>query len=557
MAVELMTPAFAGLELDSSEVHEYSYGFFANAAEVLEADFAPFLPPLMEHLMKSCSSDDIVWDEGDDGDSGEDDVDLFNGEEDDSDEEVGIMPGRGFSVRTACLDEKASACQCIGQVASAVGGQVFAPHLEQALTVLTELGEYFHEDVRAAVRASLGPLVKITHQLHPMGSAAELHPNVKQVLTTVWEGHLEALQMENERIVVARTCTAISVMADWGGRAVLQPEAELLPPLCGALCDLLNKKATCQGGESDDDDEEAEGDHDHDDLLIDTVTECATSVAKCFGPEFGQYLPAFLKALTAYALPHRPALDRSMGIGALAEFMQLAGPTTQSPQVLPLLPPLANALCGCLDDAAHEAVRRNAAYCAGVLCLHGGAHSDPFLPAVLGKIAPLLQRGGAIADATVDNAAGALARILTRLGPAAVAGSAELQQLVPALFGVVPIKEDYAENVVVATTLLELAGHEATSGIVSQHAVQMTLAMAGAVAAGKIEPGEEVAREGALPAQLHDSCVAMLRPLLEQAPCAEALQAAMVLLVPEAQASLQIALAGGARVDRVAALGAQ
>jgi hypothetical protein len=372
----------------------------------------------------------------------------------------------------------------------------------------------------------------------------------------VWELHLDTLHNEPDKIVVARTCSSISAMVEWGGRPCFQPEAEIMGPLCDALVALLNKKATCQGDLSDEeDDDDEEFNTDHDDALIDTVTECATSVGQCFGADFVDYLPHFLKALLAYTQPHRPELDRSMGIGACAEFLQNANTATQSPVILPLLPELATNLCSCLDDA-HEPVRRNAAYCAGVLCLHAGAASDAFLPTILEKLAPLTRRDGPAADATVDNAAGALARILTRLGPEAVASNPASADLVNALFAAVPIKEDFAETVMVTDALICLAAHPATSALCStgNHSVQLALAMVGAVAAGQVLPGENgstaAPKEGALPPALYEQAVGLLQKLVGSEPaCAAAAQGALNRLVPESRHMVE------AHLQRVLRLG--
>jgi hypothetical protein len=88
--------AAANLELDSTELAEYSYGFFANCAKVMRSDFGPLLPQLVPHLLdvaarKDAASFDFAedddeegggfnaafLDEGDDGDQWEDDEVRF------------------------------------------------------------------------------------------------------------------------------------------------------------------------------------------------------------------------------------------------------------------------------------------------------------------------------------------------------------------------------------------------------------------------------------------------------------------------------------------------
>jgi hypothetical protein len=95
----------------------------------------------------------------------------------------------------------------------------------------------------------------------------------------------------------------------------------VLPHLCEALHALLLKQHMCQEPDSDyevDDEDEGAADNDP---MMDSVTECATVVAKCYGASFA-YFPEFLSALMQYAAPHRPPLDRAMGIGAIAELVR-------------------------------------------------------------------------------------------------------------------------------------------------------------------------------------------------------------------------------------------
>ena len=260
-------------------------------------------------------------------------------------------------------------------------------------------------------------------------------------------------------------------MLGWGGRQLLQPEAEIVPMLCRELIKLLNKKSLCQtgpyGGDSDDEGD-GDDDADHDEALIDSVTECVTSIAKCYGPDFGDYLPGFLQAFTGYCREHRPPLDRSMGIGAVAELVQTAGAAAKSmPGVVAQLQDLVGVTLSCLADH-HEEVRRNAAYAIGVLCLHLAEALDSAVPSVLVALQPMLARGGAVADATVDNAGGALARIVvSRLGEmqdkAGSLAPLPWAEIVPALMSTVPIKEDFAENVMVTEALLIVASHPCVS----------------------------------------------------------------------------------------------
>lgn len=465
MIAELMPYVYSGIHLDSSELREFSYAFFANAAEVLGAGFAQYLPKTMEAVYTTMMNDDIVW-----GDSEEDEIEgganPLEGIElgsDDSDDEGG--GGKMFSVRTAQLEEKASACQCVGTLAEHVG-EAYAPYLEQSTQLLYDLADYFHEEVRGAVRGSMGAMVLAASRVYgePMADGS-LHPKLLEVLAKTWEIMLDSLEEEPDRIVVARSCNGIATMLGWGGRQLLQPENELVPRLCERLIILLNKKALCQEADSEDEDEEDDDDDDdHDEQLIDCVTECASAVAKCFGSEFGDYLPSFLEAFTAYCREHRPPLDRSMGIGAIAELLQTAGASAAAmPAVMAQMETIMQAVLSCLSvDGKHEGVRRNGAYALGIICLHMADALDAagLMPAVLAALQPLTIRDQGIHDATVDNACGAVARILlSRLGPSAegkTRSELPIPNIIPLYMAALPVREDFAENIMVTESLIAL-----------------------------------------------------------------------------------------------------
>jgi hypothetical protein len=469
LLAELMPFVYAGIHLDSSELREFSYGFFANAAEVLEADFAQYLPNAMSAIYSSMMNDEFNWAD-DDEDEIEGGMNPLGGIElgsDDSDEEGGMMGGgKMFSVRTALLEEKASACQCIGSLAEHVG-DAYAPYMEQSVQLLYGLADYFHEEVRGAVRGSMGAMVLAASRIYgepqPDGS---LHPKLLEVLAQTWEIMLDSLEEEPDRIVVARSCNGIAQMLGWGGRQLLQPESELVPRLCERLIILLNKKALCQEADSEEEEEEEdeEDDDDHDAGLIDCVTECSAAVAKCYGGEFGDWLPHFLEAFLAYCREHRPPLDRSMGIGAVAELLQTAGESTKSmPAVMAQMETIMAAVLSCVSaDGRHEGVRRNGAYALGVICLHLAEPVDGagMMPTVLQALQPLTIRDQGVHDATVDNALWAIARILlSRLGEQGAGKSLSelpVADIIPAYMAALPVRDDFAENVMVTESLITL-----------------------------------------------------------------------------------------------------
>jgi hypothetical protein len=208
---EFLPLAMQGLQLDSSELREFTYGCFANIAEMMKEDFAPFLPAVMETIFKSMEENDIKWDDSEDG--SDTDLEEDSGDDSDDDNPFSLMPGKGFSVRTAFLDEKASACMCCGNIADNVTAPVFAPFIERSMELLIDLSDYFHEDIKGSARTSLGYILNAVHELYPPdASTGALHPTTAEVNKRVLEVFRDTLISEPDKMVVARTCSVLSMM---------------------------------------------------------------------------------------------------------------------------------------------------------------------------------------------------------------------------------------------------------------------------------------------------------------------------------------------------------
>ena len=230
------------------------------------------------------------------------------------------------------------------------------------------------------------------------------------------------------------------------------PESELVPEICMHLGTLLANKGLCQTlGEEDDERTHDDDDDidDHDEVLIDTVVEAVTSIAKLYGGEFGPSLAELMPPLISYCRPSRPNLDRSMGIGAVAELIQAVSEGfVATPALLAQSGMVVEASISCIGSD-NEAVRRNAAFCVGCLCLHAGDSTNPHLMPILQALRPLFARAEGVEDSTVDNACGAVARIIVRIGAADCAAALPLGDILPVMLLALPLKEDFAESIVV------------------------------------------------------------------------------------------------------------
>jgi hypothetical protein len=95
--------------------------------------------------------------------------------------------------------------------------------------------------------------------------------------------------------------------------------------------------------------------------------------------------------------------------------------------------------------ALHHGLRRNCAYCAGVMVEVGGAAAVPFHGALAQGLARLMTSEQETDRGVKDNAASSAARLLAANGCAAVKDPAVGPQLVSVLLAVLPLVEDFEE----------------------------------------------------------------------------------------------------------------
>ena len=491
--------ALGGLELELPELKEYTYGFFAQTAELVGGDIAHLLPRLLPHLLKSLEADDTFeWSGGDADDAAgamKATLAALNGgggggegggedDDDDEDDEAG-GGGRGgtLSVRTSLLDEKAAAAHTIGACAEH-GGAAMMSHLPRCLAALQQQEDYFHEDVRTAVARAMRQLVQTTlahelpHATHPppppggkppsgppplpwvKGAPADpssLPQSTRQLLEQVLPTLLSRFQLDDDKDTVAAASESIAEIAKLVGPTAV---ADTLGGLAEVAAQLLQQQHPCQAAGLDGDEVGLDEDADHDEALWEAVSELLTTLPKVVGAAWQPHLGTLLPSLLPYLGSGHPASDRSLAVGVLAESChQLeAAAAPFCAQLLPI------ALRHSADDDA--TCRQNATFCLGVL--------GHFCPAeVLGHMQQLLTalqpRLAEEEEPPVrDNAIGALGRLIL-----AHTTALPLDAIVPACLARLPLQADAGENTPALRALMKLTHDEATRATMAPHVPQL------------------------------------------------------------------------------------
>ena len=467
--------AMQGLQLDLPELREYTYGFFAQVAELLGDDASPLLEPLMPFLLRSLDSEDCIEisdgkGEGHEaglaqalaglrGGDGDGDGDGDDDDDDDDDDDGNAH----LSIRTALLDEKAAAAHCLGSCAKHCP-RGFAPHIERTLTSLAEASDYFHEDVRGAVSHALASLLSSCVAVDPPphgpwekgGSAdpAQLGTPTRLLLAKVLPLLVGRFEEDEDKDTVAAASEAIAQVATTLGPAAVESVAGKLTKVSVRL---LEQEHACQAEAGGDDPDGLDGETDHDGGLWEGVSELLTTLPKVLGSRWLKHYMTIHPKLLPYLADGHPASDKSLAIGVMAESLhQLEGAGAGFfAQTLPLA-------LRCSNDAEDVTVRQNGTFCLGVLGLYAGEAALPQMQAILTALQPRLAADEE--ESVRDNAVGALARLATGFG-----ASLPLDVILPAIMTHLPLRGDPGENVPAIRCLMKLSADEGTRAAAGQH----------------------------------------------------------------------------------------
>lgn len=208
------------------------------------------------------------------------------------------------------------------------------------------------------------------------------------------------------------------------------------------LCLILEKQHPCQKDEDDFEDLEipAEETAEYDWLVIETAMEVVAGLSVALGEQFGELWTMFESLILKYA-SSQERFERSAAIGTMADCIEAmgAGCTSHTKRMMTILAKR-------LQDEDPE-TKSNAAFGTGLLC------SNTKDSGIVSNYGPILQTLEPILDANsangsdetrarlVDNAAGCVARMIK-----AHPQSVPLQQVVPRLVELLPLKNDFREN---------------------------------------------------------------------------------------------------------------
>lgn len=211
------------------------------------------------------------------------------------------------------------------------------------------------------------------------------------------------------------------------------------------VLEILGRRHACQqdlDGEEELDEEMESSEYDW--LVIETAMEVVTCLAAALGESFAELHQVFEKILIKFT-SGQEKYERSAAVGTLAECVGNMGAA-----VTRFTPSLMKVFLKRLGDEDPE-VRSNAAYGTGLLCEKSQDEQQILSQynTILGKLEPLLHQKQEAR--LLDNSAGCVARMI-RAHPANV----PVDQVLPVLVQLLPLREDYEENEAVFEMIVAL-----------------------------------------------------------------------------------------------------
>ena len=351
----------------------YMISAWARICKILGSGFAPYLPMVMGPVMKTASlrPEVAVLDN-----------EELGGVEEESDDWQFVQLGeqQNFGIKTAGLEDKATACQMLVCYARELK-EHFADYTEQVVRLMVPMLKfYFHDGVRTAAAESLPFLLECAKIKGPQ--------YLQEMWAYILPELLKSVEAEPENEVLAELLASVARCVELLGPNCLGDQMdELVKHLDKTMEEHFNKQAERQGkrqgGDEDYDQEVEEQLEDEDDEDVYTLSKVGDVIHALFYQYKETFLPSFDKLLPRFAAllePNRPWSDLQWGLCIFDDLVEFTGPLSANYQQFFL-----QRMMSCLTSSQAE-VRQAAAYGCGVLGLCGGQ----VMAAAAGQAVPIM-----------------------------------------------------------------------------------------------------------------------------------------------------------------------
>uniref|UniRef100_A0A6Q2XKZ8 TOG domain-containing protein n=1 Tax=Esox lucius TaxID=8010 RepID=A0A6Q2XKZ8_ESOLU len=430
---------FNDLEDDDPQI-SYMISAWARMCKILGKEFQQYLPVVMGPLMKTASIKPEV--------ALLDTQDMENMSEDDGWEFVNLGDQQSFGIKTAGLEEKATACQMLVCYAKELK-EGFVEYTEQVVKLMVPLLKfYFHDDILLWEYLGLRVRVAAAESMPLLLECARVRG--PEYLTQMWhfmcDALIKAIGTEPDSDVLSEIMHSFAKCIELMGEGCLNNEhfEELGGILKGKLEEHFKNQELRQAKRQDEDYdegvEETLQDEDENDVYI--LTKVSDILHSVFSSYKEQVLPWFeqlLQLVVQLICPSRPWADRQWGLCIFDDVVEHCSPSSFKYADY-FLRPMLQSLC----DTSPE-VRQAAAYGVGVMAQYGGDNYRPFcteaLPLLVGVIQSPESKVKENVNAT-ENCISAVGKVM-RFRPEC----ANVNEILPHWLSWLPLNEDKEEAV--------------------------------------------------------------------------------------------------------------
>ena len=228
------------------------------------------------------------------------------------------------------------------------------------------------------------------------------------------------------------------------------------------LASIITRSHPCQQDLGDDEAPPEEETSEYDWLVIDTAMDVVIGLSSALGDQFAELWKIFLKPIMKFA-SSQASEERSTAVGVIAECTANMGAG-----VSPFTDTLLKLLLHRLSDEDAE-TKSNAAFAIGQL-IYNSTDSATYLlhfNTILAKLEPLLHTQRV---RTLDNACGCVTRMIM-----AHQNEVPVDEILPVLVNLLPLKEDYEENKPIYDCITGLCKYSEPSSPVSSNSLKTSM----------------------------------------------------------------------------------
>lgn len=406
----------------------YMISAWARICKILGKQFEPYLPYVMGPVLKAASLKPEI--------ALLDSEDMKVVEDDDDWQFVSLGEQQNFGIRTAGLEEKATACQMLVCYARELK-EGFAPYVEEVVKLMVPMLKfYFHDGVRVAAAEGLPYLLECA-RINGEAYVAEMWSYICPEL-------LRAVDTEPEKEVLSDHMHALAQCIEVLGKGCLPEEhmSDVIQILDKKLKEHFERAQERQEKRKDEDYdemvEEALLDEDDEDVyLLSKVSDILHALFASYKQDFFCYFDYLLPHFIQLAAPERPWSDHQWALCVFDDVIEHGGPACSKYQEYFL-----HLMMESLGDQSPE-VRQAAAYGIGVLGQFGGEGFAKACAESIPRLAQMINAPDSRSPENInatENAIAAITKILSYN-----CSQVDIREVLPHWLNWLPVWEDEDE----------------------------------------------------------------------------------------------------------------